>query len=144
MTALVETRSLGRSFGGLRADHRIRPLGVEALLRVGREVGIAQPLGQALPVAARMGIDPLHGLPERGVTASLADALDQARVGGCRGLVHRERQVMPLPGDLGMLVDPAFEHGEVRTAERAFEVGVLDHRETRIHAAVAPRWPCGR
>ena len=82
------TKPLG-SLGRLRADHRIRPLGVEALLRVGREVWIAQPLGQALPVAARMGIDPLHGLPECGVTAGLADALDQARVGGRRGLVYR-------------------------------------------------------
>lgn len=91
-----------------------------------------------------MGIDPLRGLPERGVAAGLTDALDQARVGGCRGLVHRERQVMPLPGDLGMPVDPAFEDGKVRGAERAFQIGVLDHRETRIRAAVAPRRTCGR
>ena len=90
------------------------------------------------------GAKAIIGSVTSGVTAGLADALDQARGGGCRGLMHRQRQMMPLPGDLGMLVDPAFEHGEVRAAERAFEVGVFDHRETRIRPAVAPGRPCRR
>ena len=57
----------------LCADQRIGAVAVEALLRGRREVGIAQALGQALTVAAGVRVDPLGGLPERGLAAGLAD-----------------------------------------------------------------------
>ncbi len=90
----------------------------------GVEFGVAQTLGQALAVAARVGIDPFDGLPERGMPASFGGALGQARLGGRGRLVRGQRLVMPCRANVGVVADPALELRERIPAERAFEVGV--------------------
>ncbi len=54
-------------------------------------------------------------------------------------LVYRQRQVMPLQTDVGMLVDPALQARVVGLAEWAFQVCKQRQHETGVGLAVAPR-----
>lgn len=128
-------------FRGLGADERIDALARQALLDGRRRVGVAQAIGQALAVAARVGIDPLDGFPERGMPTRFGGALGQACLGRRGGLVRGQRLVVPLQGHVGVVADPALELWEVLPAERAFQVGIERQRETALRVAHLPRRP---
>jgi len=107
-----------------------------------RQVGVAQVLGQALAVAARVGIYPLDGLPEGGMPAGFAGAFRQTRFGRSGRFMCGQRQVVPLQGHVGIAGHPTFEHREIGPAERAFEVRVQRQCETTFRIAHLPRRPC--
>jgi hypothetical protein len=128
-------------FLGLGADERIGPLARQALLDGRRRFGIAQAIGQALAVAARVGIDPFDGLPEGGMPARFGGALGQACLGRRGRLVRGQRLVVPLQGHVGVVAHPALELREVLPAERTFQVGIERQREAAFGVAHLPGRP---
>ena len=65
-------------------------------------------------------------------------ALGQACLGGGSRFVRGQRLVLPLQGHVGVAADPALELRKVRSAERAFEVGIERQRESALGVAHLP------